>query len=134
MKQEQRAQVLQKHEAQVQQEHEAQAYQEDQQIHNMIPLPTLSSEEEEEQLLPEDKPEQLAVKAAVLLDALQGGRPPDRLNEEQERGYWEVSLSKEMSQGEPGSRQVTPEAGPQQPRLQLTPEVNFPHHRCAQTD
>ena len=42
-------------------------------------------------------------------------RPPPRLGveqEEQERGYWEERLPKELSMGDPGSRQLTPHPSP----------------------
>ena len=36
---------------------------------------------------------------------------------ENERGYWEENLSRELSMGDPGSRQLTPQPSP--PALQL---------------
>ena len=35
-------------------------------------------------------------------------RPPPRLGVENERGYWEENLPRELSMGDPGSRQLTP--------------------------
>ena len=36
-------------------------------------------------------------------------KPPPRLGVEQERGFWEERLPRELSMGEPGSRQHTPQ-------------------------
>jgi hypothetical protein len=49
-----------------------------------------------------------------------GRRPPSRLGVEQERGFWEERLPRELSMGDPGSRQLTP-----QPSLQPSPPA--PH-------
>ena len=40
-------------------------------------------------------------------------RPPSRLGVEQERGFWEERLPRELSMGDPGSRQLTPQPSPQ---------------------
>ena len=40
-------------------------------------------------------------------------RPPPRLGVEQERGYWEENLPRELSMGDPSSRQLTPQPSPQ---------------------
>ena len=75
-----------------------------------------------------------AAKAVGLVNGLQGGRywsiteqgknrkAPDRLNMEQERSHTETNLSREISKGEPNSRQHTPESSPQQPDWQIPPE------------
>ena len=39
-------------------------------------------------------------------------RPPPRLGLEQERGSWEERLPRELSMGDPGSRQLTPQPSP----------------------
>ena len=39
-------------------------------------------------------------------------RPPPRLGVEQERGFWEERLPRELSMGDPGSRQLTPQPSP----------------------
>ena len=39
-------------------------------------------------------------------------RPPPRLGVEQERGFWEERLPRELSMGDPGSRQLTPHPSP----------------------
>ena len=44
-------------------------------------------------------------------------RPPPKLGVEQERGFWEERLPRELSMGDPGSRQLTPQPSP--PALQL---------------
>ena len=44
-------------------------------------------------------------------------RPPPKLGMEQERGFWEERLPRELSMGDPGSRQLTPQPSP--PALQL---------------
>ena len=44
-------------------------------------------------------------------------RPPPRLGVEQERGFWEERLPRELSMGDPGSRQLTPHPSP--PALKL---------------
>ena len=48
-------------------------------------------------------------------------KPPARLGVEQERGFWEEHLPRELSMGDPGSRQHTPQVSPQPspPALQL---------------
>jgi hypothetical protein len=48
-------------------------------------------------------------------------RPPPRLGveQEQERGFWEERLPRELSMGDPGSRQLTPHPSP--PALKLDP-------------
>ena len=43
--------------------------------------------------------------------------PPPRLGVEQERGFWEERLPRELSMGDPGSRQLTPQPSP--PALHL---------------
>ena len=43
-------------------------------------------------------------------------KPPARLGVEQERGFWEERLPRELSMGDPGSRQHTPQPSP--PALQ----------------
>ena len=40
-------------------------------------------------------------------------RPPPRLGVEQERGFWEERLPRELSMGDPGSRQLTLQPSPQ---------------------
>ena len=40
-------------------------------------------------------------------------KPPARLGVEQERGLWEERLPRELSMGDPGSRQHTPQPSPQ---------------------
>ena len=40
-------------------------------------------------------------------------KPPARLGVEQERGFWEERLPRELSMGDPGSRQHTPQPSPQ---------------------
>ena len=39
-------------------------------------------------------------------------RPPARLGVEEERGYWEENLPRELSMGDPSSRQLTPHPSP----------------------
>ena len=39
-------------------------------------------------------------------------RPPTRLGVEQERGFWKERLPRELSTGDPGSRQLTPQPSP----------------------
>ena len=39
-------------------------------------------------------------------------RPPPRLGVEQEKGYWEEYLPRELSMGDPSSRQLTPQPSP----------------------
>lgn len=72
--------------------------------------------------------------AIGLVIGLQGGRywsiteqgrnrkAPGRLNTEQERSHTETNSSREISEGEPNSRQITPESSPQQPELPITQE------------
>ena len=45
--------------------------------------------------------------------AKRSSRPPPRLGVEQERGYWEENLPRELSMGDPSSRQLTPQPSPQ---------------------
>ena len=45
--------------------------------------------------------------------AKRSSRPPPRLGVEQERGYWEENLPRELSIGDPSSRQLTPQPSPQ---------------------
>jgi hypothetical protein len=42
-------------------------------------------------------------------------RPPARLGVENERGYWEENLPRELSMGDPSSRQLTPHPSPPGP-------------------
>ena len=44
-------------------------------------------------------------------------RPPPRLGMENERGYWEENLPRELSMGDQGSRQLTPHPSPPRPGI-----------------
>ena len=65
-------------------------------------------------------------------------RPPLRLGVEQERGFWEEKLPRELSMGDPGSRQLTPQPSPQPsppaPHLnQSTDDLDF-HYQQLPTE
>ena len=47
--------------------------------------------------------------------ATRSRRPPPRLGVEEERGYWEDYLPRELSMGDQGSRQLTPHPSPPRP-------------------
>ena len=47
--------------------------------------------------------------------ATRSRRPPPRLGVEEERGYWEDNLPRELSMGDQGSRQLTPHPSPPRP-------------------
>ena len=49
-------------------------------------------------------------------------KPPARLGVEQERGFWEERLPRELSMGDPGSRQHTPQPSPQPSPPALQPD------------
>ena len=49
-------------------------------------------------------------------------KPPPRLGVEQERGFWEERLPRELSMGDPGSRQLTPQPSPQPSPPALQPD------------
>ena len=49
-------------------------------------------------------------------------KPPPRLGVEQERGFWEERLPRELSMEDPGSRQLTPQPSPQPSPPALQPD------------
>jgi hypothetical protein len=111
------------------------------------PLPSSDSESggDEQGDQPEHKAENRQEEVR-LLDRLHGGaywpiqegaarsrRPPSRLGVEQERGYWEEHLPRELSMEEHGSRQVTPQVSPQQPSPRTRPrELSMEEHGSPQ--
>ena len=101
-------------------------------------LPESEEEEEEEEAKQEEEEEVQGggrghiaeLEGIRLMDTLHLGgywpvqegaerrrRPPPKLGVEQERGFWEERLPRELSMGDPGSRQLTPQPSP--PALQL---------------
>ena len=57
-------------------------------------------------------------------------RPPSRLGVEEERGFWEERLPRELSMGDPGSRQLTPQPSPPGLHLdQSTDTTNFEYQQ-----
>ena len=56
--------------------------------------------------------------------------PPPRLGVEEERGFWEERLPRELSMGDPGSRQLTPHPSP--PALQLDQSIDAPDYEDQQ--
>ena len=58
--------------------------------------------------------------------AKRSSKPPPRLGVEQERGYWEENLPRELSMGDPSSRQLNPQPSPQPspPPLQVNRSTN----------
>ena len=52
-------------------------------------------------------------------------KPPARLGVEQERGFWEERLPRELSMGDPGSRQHTPQVSPQPSPPALQPDYEY---------
>ena len=105
----------------------------------MPPLPSESESEEEE---PGNQPPHQATnhqEGTKLLDTLHGGaywpvqegggrsrRAPDRLGVQQERGYWEEHLPRELSTEEHGSRQVRSQ------EEQLSRELSMEEHGSRQ--
>ena len=61
-------------------------------------------------------------------------KPPPRLGVEQERGFWEERLPRELSMGDPGSRQLTPQPSPQPspPALQPDQSTGFTDYEYQQ--
>ena len=91
-----------------------------------LELPESEEEEEEEEAQAGGRGRGAELEAIRLMDNLHLGnfwpvregeerrrRPPARLGVEQERGFWEERLPRELSMGEPGSRQITPQPSPQ---------------------
>ena len=90
-----------------------------------LELPESEEEEEEEEAQAGGRGRGAELEAIRLMDTLHLGnfwlvregeerrrRPPSRLGVEQERGFWEERLPRELSMGEPGSRQLTPQPSP----------------------
>ena len=93
-----------------------------------------AEEEEEEGQEKEGRQGGAELEAIRLMDMLHLGgywpveegaawrrRPPPRLGveQEQERGFWEERLPRELSMGDPGSRQLTPHPSPPAPKPDL---------------
>ena len=57
-------------------------------------------------------------------------RPPPRLGVEQERGFWEERLPRELSVGDQGSRQLTPQTSPQPSPPGLHLDQSTDRHFC----